>query len=845
MLSTRETKRVNQTSKGMGMQRSSRLLLGFALGWLAAVPCQAVETSDGSESELIVLFDHVPPAMEQATIPLKEVLAQLSVGQPTRAAGQEMALPTAARWVVNERASEAARMLHLAEPTSPAAILQRYLVLSYPETADLKAIRESLERNPAVMFVGRNRHYQLSVDPTDPLFPVAGQPHEYQWGSHSLDLPSAWDDSKGHAYVGVIDTGTDVSHPDLRAFDASGVFVGGNFREHLSYDYGYDDSNVDEGEPQIEGGRLRQVARAGHGTHVSGIVGATPNNGVGVAGACWNCSLIVSKVSHLLQVGFDFWNVDITEDDLVAGILGSIERGVGILSMSLGYRPGQDGAPDPDCNTEPLEPICVALSLAEARDVVVVAASGNDATSTIDFPAIDPRVLAAGGIEPDGQFWNDCPGHECGSNYDPEQLVTPAKQVVSTFYRGIPYSPNPSDPPASCDDSGLPGEPGFGPCTGTSMAAPYLAGAAGILRSLNPLLSKSDIEQLLNSSLENPQSWDPSLGRGKPNLGIAVANAIGQVGGSTIENRLTPLFSLYSPVAEDHLYTTFPQWGATEASGPSGYSNVGPDVGGYGRFPGLPCVVGPCEPEPGASVYVFSSDRSPNQHPLVPLYRLSFEGLFPGGPNNPQNRETTYTTEAPGIQAYRNLGYDLDGIEGYVYKRCTPEPSCIPAGAVRLYRLYNANRDDFAIFPESELPQWLADGYAAKAGFSDWIGYVYENVDSDADHLIDGFEVLIGTDPQRADTDCDLKADGIELPLAGLQLAGLDPQSDPLLLVDQVVSSLRTFQSCTALTAGSGFVVTSAGDVTLRAGSEITLNEGFAVNAGGELRAQIDGALVP
>ena len=686
-------------------------------------------------------------------------------------AGLQVGEPTQARFVIRQRAQSEAKTRLATDPTSPEALLQRYLVLTYPKATDLEAVREALERNPEVLYVGNNRELRVSVEPADPLFPVVGQPHEHQWGSHSLDLPGAWDHSKGHAYVAVVDLGTDVTHPDIRAFDQTGAYVGGNFREHLSYDYGYDDAVVDEGQPQLEAGlsfcdpgvQLRDVDLAGHGTHVSGIVAATPNNGVGVAGACWHCSLIISKVSRLRPVACPpadpYWNTRALEADVVAGIHGSIDRGAQVLSLSLGYRPGADERPAPDCVAEPMNPICMALAVAQSRDVVISAATGNDSENVIDFPASDPRVLAAGGIEPDGQFWDDCPGFECGSNFDPDQFVTPAKQVISTFYRGIPYVPNVNDPAAGCDDSGLPGAPGFGPCTGTSMAAPYLAGVVGVLRSLNPLLSKDDVEDLLNSHLDNPFGWDPNLGRGKPDAAAAVEAALGIAGGTLVSNRLTPLFTLYSSGAETHLYTTFPQQATAavfDAEVPYQTIGQGPAISGYSEFPGAPGVI------PRASVYIFSSDvnLSTGTPPLVPLFRMSFDDAYGG---NPQNRSFFYTTEVAGIELMTGVGYRLDGREGYIYRRCSPEPSCIPEGAVRLYRLYHSGLDDYALFPESELQSFLAAGYQTVAPLNDWIGYVYPNQDTDGDQVIDGFEELLGTCIAGADSDGDGLSDGQEI----------------------------------------------------------------------------------
>lgn len=402
---------------------------------------------------------------------------------------------------------------------------------------------------------------------------------------------------------------------------------------------------------------------------------------------------------------------------------------------------------------------------------------------------------AIGGIESTGAVWDradesgGCPcdypnrpsacSHElatfeCGSNYTVTQngprqdLVAPARQVLSTFYENREWNKL-----LGCHDTAVNGVNhagvGYDLCTGTSMASPHVAAVAGILRSVNPLLSKAQIESALTGNASRAGNWDSKLGYGYPIASASVQAVLGRANGTVLANRLTPLFVLYSFTAQDHLYTTFPQMGAAAQWSSDGYTPINPDsvawpdVPGYSYFPDSGCNVSPCLPEPRASVYVFTTDRSPNGSPLAPLYRMTFEGTFPGGPSNPANRDTAFTTDQAGITSFKNAGYKLDGIEGYIYQRCAPEPQCIPAGAVRLYRLYNAARDDFALFPEPELGAMLAAGYASSPGLNDWIGYAYPNADGDGNQVINGFEGLIGTDPALGDSDCDGLADGAEI----------------------------------------------------------------------------------
>ena len=108
-------------------------------------------------------------------------------------------------------------------------------------------------------------------------------------------------------------------------------------------------------------------------------------------------------------------------------------------------------------------------------------------------------------------------------------------------------------------------------------------------------------------------------------------------------------------------------------------------------------------------------------------------------PEQPQQPGPRLPTDAAGISAYQSVGYKLDGIEGYIFAKTASVP-----GTVKLLRRYNPARDDHAIFPENQLAAMQAEGYTELSG-SDWLGYVYPNVDSDGDGLIDGFETILGT----------------------------------------------------------------------------------------------------
>ena len=74
------------------------------------------------------------------------------------------------------------------------------------------------------------------------------------------------------------------------------------------------------------------------------------------------------------------------------------------------------------------------------------------------------------------------------------------------------------------------------------------------------------------------------------------------------------------------------------------------------------------------------------------------------------------------LSTFTNIGYRVDGLEGYVYPKSRPKPT----GTVKLMRKYNPARDDHAVFPETLLTQYTNEGYTATTS-TDYLGYVYVN----------------------------------------------------------------------------------------------------------------------
>jgi hypothetical protein len=134
-----------------------------------------------------------------------------------------------------------------------------------------------------------------------------------------------------------------------------------------------------------------------------------------------------------------------------------------------------------------------------------------------------------------------------------------------------------------------------------------------------------------------------------------------------------------------------------------------------------------------AETWIFTTDANPKNAsvPLRPLYRMSWKcgdsTSFPPAvcSTRPGHIDTILVDkDEVSFFASTSMGYKVDGIEGFVYPKSEPQP----LGTVKLMRLYNADLDDHAIFPETAMADMQANGWMYMSGSTDWLGYVYPNI---------------------------------------------------------------------------------------------------------------------
>lgn len=302
-----------------------------------------------------------------------------------------------------------------------------------------------------------------------------------------IDAPEAWElhtGDTGTVTIAILDTGI-FDHAEFTGRRLQGIYligecVGGFF----------DGSRCIEGwAPCADNGGTCQFPteatdEEGHGTHVAGIAAADGLDGEGVAGVTWGAYILPVQIS--IDGG--------SEMSLAAnGIIAAVDQGADICNLSFQWYDGDDA-----------DQLRNAVDYAHESGVLVVAAAGNgdDCTAPnsdceVAMPARFANAMAVASTDN-----NDMPASH--SNFGPEiDVAAPGLDVYSTF------SPN----------------SWFAPDTyyryesGTSMAAPHVAGLAALLKSYDPTMTNVELRnRIVNTTDRNIPGWDAdNYGTGRIN----------------------------------------------------------------------------------------------------------------------------------------------------------------------------------------------------------------------------------------------------------------------------------------------------------------------------------------
>lgn len=338
-----------------------------------------------------------------------------------------------------------------------------------------------LEEDPNVEYVERNYYIDIKKTPNDPNFSKQyGLRNTGQWlGTKDADVKAlkAWDLTTGsrNVLVAVIDTGVDYRHPDLiknywvnpgeSGTDSRGrnKRTNGIDDDRNGYvdDYkGWDFSNEDN-DPEDD---------YGHGTHCAGVIGARGGNGIGVTGINWRVSIMGLKIFSKR-----------TGRSSVAASIEAIEyaskMGAHIINASWG-------------GVSPSKAQKDAISAANRKKVLFVAAAGNERTNTDFTPHYPSSYDVPNIISVAATNRNDKLAGFSNYGFKGVDIAAPGASILST-YPGERYRNN----------------------SGTSMAAPHVAGAAALIKARFSKSTASSMKRrILNEAdrIENLKSKIPN-----------------------------------------------------------------------------------------------------------------------------------------------------------------------------------------------------------------------------------------------------------------------------------------------------------------------------------------------
>ena len=350
------------------------------------------------------------------------------------------------------------------------------IVAVYLENQNPEAVFEAieiLEAMPGVAYAGPD--YIMRLNTTIPN----DQYYSNLWGMEKIEAPLAWDIYTGSSdiVVAVIDSGIDYTHPDL----AANMWINPNPTKGDIH--GWDFVNNDN-DP---------IDEHSHGTYIAGIIGAIGNNDIGVAGVNWSVKLAALKIVDSNGSGSIL--------RLISAITYANQNEIPIINASLGSY----------LNVNFLFPIVNAI---QNYNGLFIVAAGNDATDNDTRPHYPssydlPNIIAVGATNSsDNNVYNygknsvhlGAPGYGVWST-----IPTYSSTLHPTNY-SLPYKSN----------------------NGTSLATPYVVGAAALLMGYRPDLTPLEVKGIILASVDEvPQLADKYITGGRLNINKMLKMAVG------------------------------------------------------------------------------------------------------------------------------------------------------------------------------------------------------------------------------------------------------------------------------------------------------------------------------
>lgn len=385
-------------------------------------------------------------AVTEIYVKIKSGSAQFQPKASSAAVNVYQELPTLQSAMQKYKYTQALRPFYFSRSEK----LQQVYRIKIEDPALLEKFINELKQNPAVEYAEKVaiRKIDYIETPNDPEL-------NKMWHLNKIQALESFStaQSKTTIAVGLIDGFMQVDHPDL--------FQNMSFCQDIAF------GDMDVRPPR---------ASALHGTHVSGIITATTNNGIGVSGVGFNRVKVVG-----LNASLDGRFIEYHSECLARIVeLGSVR----VVNMSYGgYGHSQ---------TEIL-----SIELAHQAGIILVAAAGNDFSPNPHYPSSMDGVISVASTD---SIDNLSYFSNYGSTID---IAAPGEDIYST----LPYNQ-------------------YGNLSGTSMASPLVAGTIGFLLAVRPEMNADSVENLIKNTADNISTIDPfcklRVGYGRINFKRAV-----------------------------------------------------------------------------------------------------------------------------------------------------------------------------------------------------------------------------------------------------------------------------------------------------------------------------------
>jgi subtilisin family serine protease len=371
--------------------------------------------------------------------------------------------------------------------TTHAVVVRRLLALHVAEVQPTPpGVAAALRRAPGIRFVQRTTARGSVAEPGLTLASLTPRA-VWEWQArttHADAVPPAVLRAASSLQIAVIDTGADLSAPDLAA------------KAPQTYNTRTGGTNVRDAN--------------GHGTFVASIAAGSVTNGDGIAGAGGDAQLLIVKAGSARGTFTDF--------DEAAAVMYAVDHGAKIINLSVG-----------GTTTSTTEQ--QAIRYAVEHGVLVVAAVGNEYASgnPVEYPAALLQPVGSNGVGGSGLAVTASSASGVRASFANAgswvSLAAPGENV----FGAVSQNSSPTAYPRSL----LPGAQSglYGYASGTSFAAPQVAGAAALVWAANPQLTAPEVAQILKETATGAGRWTPDLGFGVIDVAAAVARAQANIPG--------------------------------------------------------------------------------------------------------------------------------------------------------------------------------------------------------------------------------------------------------------------------------------------------------------------------